>query len=171
MSALLAPTGTNAHIILEEAPVRQSATPAEGPWKLRLSARTDLALAALGRRYAAFVRAHPEVSAADFCFTASTARAVLEKQAVVRGATREELIVRLEKAAPVIPAAGFEPPDGNRIAIPCYPFGCEVPARFDLRQSAVAASHAHLAGLDIDSYPAKWHALDALATAAMVVTL
>lgn len=70
--------GTNAHVILEEAPVLVSAPVqkhVERPLHLiTLSAKSDSALRELARNYEAFLASHPEIPLADVCFTANTGR-------------------------------------------------------------------------------------------------
>jgi acyl transferase domain-containing protein/SAM-dependent methyltransferase len=70
-------SGTNAHIVLEEAPavVRESA-PVERPLHLlTLSGRTPAALVELAVRYQNFFEQNPAVSFADACYTAAAGRA------------------------------------------------------------------------------------------------
>ncbi|MBW4563646.1 MAG: type I polyketide synthase [Mojavia pulchra JT2-VF2] len=69
--------GTNAHVILEEAPVSAPEQRyVERPRHLiTLSAKSDLALQELAQRYEYFLASHPEVSLADVCFTTNTGRA------------------------------------------------------------------------------------------------
>ena len=68
--------GTNAHVILEEAPLPTAKTPKiERPLQiLTLSAKSEPALMELAQRYRDFVGSHPEESLTDLCFTANTAR-------------------------------------------------------------------------------------------------
>ncbi len=82
-------SGTNAHILIEEAPP-QSAVPApeastghEPVSVLPLSARSPQALVALTQRYGAWLEAHPEVDIADVCFTAGAGRAHFEHRAAL----------------------------------------------------------------------------------------
>ncbi|MBC6936368.1 MAG: acyltransferase domain-containing protein [Chloroflexi bacterium] len=70
-------SGTNAHVILEEAPlvVRESA-PVERPLHLlTLSARSPQALAALAGRYEDFFAENSDALFADVCYTAAAGRA------------------------------------------------------------------------------------------------
>ncbi len=70
-------SGTNAHVVLEEAPAVASSPShaAERPLHvLALSARSDEALKQLAGRYEQHLAAHPEASAGDVCFTANTGR-------------------------------------------------------------------------------------------------
>jgi phthiocerol/phenolphthiocerol synthesis type-I polyketide synthase E len=70
--------GTNAHVILEEAPEPGAADPSR-PWQvLLLSARSESALATLTSDLAAFLDAHPEVSLPDAAFTLQVGRRVHE---------------------------------------------------------------------------------------------
>ncbi len=69
--------GTNAHVILEEAPERPppaAPPPASGPSLLTISAATEQALRTAARDLAAHARAHPELHEVDLCRSASTAR-------------------------------------------------------------------------------------------------
>lgn len=67
--------GTNAHVILEEAPVPAPVERVERPRHLiTLSAKSDLALRSVAQRYEDFLASHPEASLADVCFTANTGR-------------------------------------------------------------------------------------------------
>jgi amino acid adenylation domain-containing protein len=66
--------GTNAHVVLEEAPAPEPGS-ASRPWQLLLlSARTPTALAAAADRLAAFLREHPEADFADAVHTLQTGR-------------------------------------------------------------------------------------------------
>jgi acyl transferase domain-containing protein/acyl carrier protein len=87
-------TGTNAHIIVEEAPERQKAPPdeyKEGYYLLPLSARNPEALHALARSYQQFFSAETLPSLADICYTASTRRNHYEYRAALVGASQAEL--------------------------------------------------------------------------------
>ncbi|WP_369182807.1 SDR family NAD(P)-dependent oxidoreductase [Streptomyces sp. Y1] len=93
-------SGTNAHIILEEAPAaaaEDEALPVRpaGAVPVVLSARTDVALRAQAERLRSHLLAKPELSVADVAFSATTSRALLERRAVVVASGREELLERL----------------------------------------------------------------------------
>ncbi|MCP4660497.1 MAG: type I polyketide synthase, partial [bacterium] len=70
-------SGTNAHVILEQAPAAvEVANEPERPTSiLCLSARTETALRALASRWAERVEAHEELALTDLCFTAAVGRA------------------------------------------------------------------------------------------------
>ncbi|MBH8561390.1 type I polyketide synthase [Nostoc sp. CENA67] len=68
--------GTNAHVILEEAPpqVKSQNLPERSFHLLTLSAQTEPALQALVSRYQSHLEANPKQALADICFTANTGR-------------------------------------------------------------------------------------------------
>nr|WP_261801115.1 SDR family NAD(P)-dependent oxidoreductase [Streptomyces sp. PBH53] len=90
-------SGTNAHVVLEEAP--EEAERAEAaelpavPWLL--SARSEAALRAQIERLRSFVAEHPEVRPADIGLSLATARSRFEHSAVVVGTDRDELLAAL----------------------------------------------------------------------------
>ncbi len=96
-------SGTNAHLILEEAPDQDKdeqpeekpPPPIEGVCALPLSARSEAALRSAGARLGSHLRSHPELELADVAHTLAS-RAALERRAVVVGAGREELLERLD---------------------------------------------------------------------------
>ncbi|MFD0177227.1 type I polyketide synthase, partial [Streptomyces rochei] len=94
-------SGTNAHVILEEAPADTSAPlPTENenaapelsltPWVL--SARGEGALRAQAERLAGYVAGRDDLSPLDVGFSLATTRSVLEHRVVVVGRDREELL-------------------------------------------------------------------------------
>ena len=69
-------SGTNAHIVMEEAPPQAvSDKGVQRPLHLlTLSAKTDESLKALAQQYAQHIASHPELDLTDLCFTANTGR-------------------------------------------------------------------------------------------------
>ena len=68
-------SGTNAHVILEEAPITAATAPVQRQqYLLPLSARTTPAVRELAGRYAAFLDAHPATAFGDVCHTAGAGR-------------------------------------------------------------------------------------------------
>ncbi len=114
-------SGTNAHVILEEAPGSVPARPEpERPLHiLALSAKSPTALERLARRYEQHLAAHPEQALGDVCFTANAGRGHFEERLAVVAGSSAEMRARLAAAFAVddpiglvrgrAPAAG--PPD------------------------------------------------------------
>ena len=100
--------GTNAHVVLEEAPAAEPGS-ASRPWQLLLlSARSGPALEAASTRLAQWLREHPEADLADVAHTLRVGRhGFAHRRALVcRG--REEVAAGLEAAAPESVAPGSE---------------------------------------------------------------
>ncbi|WP_445168118.1 type I polyketide synthase [Mycolicibacterium sp. Dal123E01] len=103
-------TGTNAHVLIEEAPqpVADDATdepvesttthePAREPLSLLpLSARSAQGLNALAQRYSSWLETHPEASLADVCFTAGAGRSHFEHRAAVVATSGQEAKMLLD---------------------------------------------------------------------------
>ncbi|MGH3242960.1 MAG: type I polyketide synthase, partial [Spirillospora sp.] len=98
-------SGTNAHVIIEEAPAPDPAEEAvqgendgtDGvvvPWVV--SARSREALPAQAARLLSFVRERPELDAGDVAYSLATTRSTLEHRAVVVGAGRDALMSGLD---------------------------------------------------------------------------
>ncbi len=104
--------GTNAHVILEEAPEAPD-VPAAGPVDhqrfriLPLSARTPAALVALADQYRSWLTEHPQASLADVCFTAGAGRAHLENRVALVVNSRESAVELLGALADDRPAPGL----------------------------------------------------------------
>ncbi|GAA3854245.1 type I polyketide synthase [Streptomyces sedi] len=109
-------SGTNAHVIVEEAPENEPAEDASEteppessplaavPWVV--SGRSAEALRAQAGRLASFVRERPESKPVDIGFSLVSSRASFEHRAVVVGADREELLRELEAVAAGATTAG-----------------------------------------------------------------
>ena len=90
--------GTNAHVILEEAPklpARPSLVPAQVGSVLPLSAKSPGALRALAQAWVALLADTPE-SAADLCHTAARRRTHYDVRLAVTGRSTAELRARLQ---------------------------------------------------------------------------
>jgi acyl transferase domain-containing protein/acyl carrier protein/phospholipid N-methyltransferase len=100
-------SGTNAHVILEEAPAQpESDKSAPGPFVLPLSAKNETALKQLAQRYAAHLQEHPNENLADVCYTAAVGRAHFDHRLAVVGADRAALVERLNRVASDEDSAG-----------------------------------------------------------------
>ncbi len=96
--------GTNAHVVLEAAPLPADSACAEGEGDgnvlLTFSARTEKSLRALAAGYAQSVRATGEAEAlAALCRTANTGRARLPERVAVAGGDATEMAAALERFA------------------------------------------------------------------------
>jgi acyl transferase domain-containing protein/acyl-CoA synthetase (AMP-forming)/AMP-acid ligase II/acyl carrier protein len=96
-------SGTNAHVVLGEAPVSPPAPDGvERPLHLfTLSTRSEESLATLASRHALHLRAHPELPVADAAFTANTGRAHFNHRLAVMTADTDTLCERLTASAGV----------------------------------------------------------------------
>ncbi|MEU3551947.1 type I polyketide synthase [Streptomyces longwoodensis] len=91
--------GTNVHVVLEEAPERETPATRPGPQVLVLSARTELALAESGERLAAHLGEHPGTDLADLALTLAGGRQAFRY--------RRSVVVRdWEQAAAALADAG-----------------------------------------------------------------
>ncbi|MFX0574275.1 type I polyketide synthase [Nocardia nepalensis] len=104
-------SGTNAHVILEEAPAapvsaadggieddaeRQSNTPVT---PLLVSGKGEAGLRAQAARLRAWLSERPEIDVADAAYSLATSRAQLDSRGVILGRDRDELLERLANLA------------------------------------------------------------------------
>jgi NADPH:quinone reductase-like Zn-dependent oxidoreductase/3-oxoacyl-(acyl-carrier-protein) synthase/SAM-dependent methyltransferase/acyl carrier protein len=117
--------GTNAHVVIEEAPQRTSRNVAvPGPRTLMITAKSDAALRALAARYRDHLRVTTD-ALADICYTASAGRARFEHQLALTADSTAALARRLDAWL-----HGVDRSDsivegelsGRRVALPTYPF-------------------------------------------------
>ncbi len=89
--------GTNAHVIVEEAPERALSAPSDWPFQiLTVSARSKAALDGNAKALADHLRAHPEQNLADVAWTLKEGRRAFEKRTVVVAESHEEAARLLE---------------------------------------------------------------------------
>ncbi|MFC0548257.1 beta-ketoacyl synthase N-terminal-like domain-containing protein [Kutzneria chonburiensis] len=112
--------GTNAHVVLEQAPSRAVSEVAPGPYVFELSARTPNALKENASQLADWVEAtQPRI--ADVATTLADGRSEERERLTVAASTVDELVTKLRTGAHE--SAEFEPIDGaQRISAPGYPF-------------------------------------------------
>jgi acyl transferase domain-containing protein/acyl carrier protein len=158
-------SGTNAHLILEEAPVAgwdpgpgasakdpegEGATPVSpsGPLPFLLSAKGEDALRSQAERLAAHLREGPELEVSDLAFSLATTRARLEQRAVVVASEREELLGSLDALARAERPAGVslaKALPGARLA---YLFGGQGSQRPGMGRELYEAYPAYTEALD-----------------------
>ncbi|SCG47711.1 Acyl transferase domain-containing protein [Micromonospora rifamycinica] len=92
-------SGTNAHVVLEQAPAAAEPEPGpgvDGPLPWVLSARGGPALRAQAGRLLDLLRDRPDADLTDLAYSLVTTRAALERRAVVCGRSRTDLVRGLE---------------------------------------------------------------------------
>lgn len=96
--------GTNAHVVLEEAPLESKKTKDKNQNKqaikrplnlLTLSGKSEKALLELAQSYAAFLEINPTKSLADICFTANTGRSHFDYRLAVVSESTEQFSKQL----------------------------------------------------------------------------
>ncbi|KJK33798.1 hypothetical protein UK15_38575, partial [Streptomyces variegatus] len=108
-------SGTNAHLVLEQAPGDPAPVPAvaadpEGPaatlpWLL--SARTETALGAQARKLHAHLRTHPDARPADVGLSLAVTRTALEHRAAIVADDRDDLLAGLAALGAARPGPGL----------------------------------------------------------------
>ncbi|MEV4629852.1 thioester reductase domain-containing protein [Micromonospora sp. NPDC049523] len=101
-------SGTNAHVILEQAPAVSEPVPARrnttnGVQPYLLSARSRDAVRAQARRLASVLEREPETDQLDLAFSLATTRSAMEHRAVLLAADHGELRAGLESTAEGLP--------------------------------------------------------------------
>ncbi len=114
-------SGTNAHVILEEAPEQVPAgsretgdrpgasarQPLTGPVPIALSAKTEPALQEAAKRLVSHIKEHPDTDPRDIAFSLLSTRASFEHRAVALGESKEQLLASLGALAQGEPSANL----------------------------------------------------------------
>ncbi|WP_239376932.1 type I polyketide synthase [Frankia sp. Cj5] len=110
--------GTNAHLVVEQAPAAQARGPEPGgPHLIAVSARGGAALRAASQRLAAWLRENPDAALADVSLTTLAGRTPLEAAITIAAGDAAQAARRLDEAAeqagpaaPTIGARAARPP-------------------------------------------------------------
>jgi len=90
-------SGTNAHVVLEEAPTAEALLAGhERIWLVPLSARTPDALRARTEALRTFLNANPKIPVADIAYTSACRRSHNEHRLVLMGKSSAELLSQLD---------------------------------------------------------------------------
>ncbi|MDH6133801.1 candicidin polyketide synthase FscB [Kitasatospora sp. MAA4] len=102
-------SGTNAHVIIEQAPEGEEGEAAsqDGSLPWLLSARSADALRTQAERLAAHLRARADLAPADLAYSLATTRALMEHRAVVVSGDRAEVLSSLDALAEGRAAGGL----------------------------------------------------------------
>ncbi|MDT3397646.1 beta-ketoacyl synthase N-terminal-like domain-containing protein [Streptomyces sp. B1866] len=119
-------SGTNAHVIVEQAPPAPppgpGPAPAGRPVLLTVAGRSEAALRAQSLRLADHLAAHPEVPPADTGYSLATTRAALGHRGVVVAADRDEALRGLRALAEGTPDAAVTEGVARDAGLPAFLF-------------------------------------------------
>jgi acyl transferase domain-containing protein len=91
--------GTNAHVILEQAPPRPPSAPSQRVQVIALSARSEAALDRAAADLATWLDRHPDASLADVAHTTQVGRRAFAVRRAIVGRSREEILAALASLA------------------------------------------------------------------------
>lgn len=95
--------GTNAHVIVAEAPVNQKESPSADWQLITLSAKTPAALKNIQENLALYIERNPEISVADTAYTLNAGRDAFDYRTCITARNTQELLHKLrseQKTAP-----------------------------------------------------------------------
>ncbi|HXA48695.1 MAG TPA: type I polyketide synthase, partial [Candidatus Acidoferrum sp.] len=116
--------GTNAHLIVEEAPEHAAIAYPRQSHVLTLSAKNTAALRELAERFERYLATSTE-PLGDICFTANAGRKQFAERLSVVGETAAQMRDSLQaflRGEPIEPTALGAPSRGRRVSLPTYPF-------------------------------------------------
>jgi acyl transferase domain-containing protein/acyl carrier protein/SAM-dependent methyltransferase len=103
-------SGTNAHVILEEAPPVPRDTSSRNDYQiLALSAGSEAGLQATTQAYARYLESHPEAPLPDLCHTANAGRRHFAHRFTAIASDRAGLLDSLRRLGPAAPSVDTEP--------------------------------------------------------------
>src|SRR5690606_27418555 len=101
--------GTNAHVVMEQAPARDASEPAQGPQLLVLSARTPAALAQAATRLGDHLAATPGINLADAAWTLAVGRKAFAHRVALVAADPADAVAQLHGGELAAQAARSRP--------------------------------------------------------------
>jgi phthiocerol/phenolphthiocerol synthesis type-I polyketide synthase E len=135
--------GTNAHVILEEAPDRHCAPEREEEDQIfPISARSGSALAAAQRHLAASLRSETAHRLEDIAYTLQVGRKRFNHRSIAVARGREQLIETLEQGRELTQFASNEPDNPGSVVFMFSGHGCQYPGM----ASAMYRSDRHFRG-------------------------
>jgi acyl transferase domain-containing protein len=108
--------GTNAHLVLEEAPECSPGSVSRPGQLLVLSARTPTALEQQSKNLAQHLRDHPQLELADIAYTLQVGRSVFPDRRVLVCAERDEAIAALEQPLAASSGVRHDPAKERHVA-------------------------------------------------------
>ncbi|WP_312573375.1 condensation domain-containing protein [Clostridium sp.] len=90
-------SGTNCHVVLEEAPATLSVERKIGVQALTISAKSEFALVDLLELYASYFEVNKDVNLQDVCYTANTGREHYSHRVVIIAESSEEMKIKLSQ--------------------------------------------------------------------------
>ncbi len=100
--------GTNAHAVLEEAPIREPSS-SYRPWQLLvLSAKTPSALNTAAANLATYLEQHPDVNLADVAYTLSQGRQTFEHRRMLVAQQTDKAVIALRTVDPKLVSTHFQ---------------------------------------------------------------
>ncbi len=92
--------GTNAHVILEEAPAKNTSSPSRNWQLLVLSAKTSSALETATANLANYLKQHPNLNLADIAYTLQLGRRAFQHRRIIVAKDIEDAVKALELGNP-----------------------------------------------------------------------
>lgn len=89
--------GTNAHVVIEEAPLLPENDGSKPAVLVPFSAKTETALRQQAQQLSSWLESNPDASLADLAFTLQQGRSVYDYRATVAGSTAADLAAKLQK--------------------------------------------------------------------------
>jgi acyl transferase domain-containing protein/SAM-dependent methyltransferase len=141
-------SGTNAHVVLEEAPQREAVANSgeRSRHLLTVSARTEAGLDELRVKYAAALRGTSAAALADVCFTANAGRTHFAHRVAVVGETAEQMALALEGAESTRSLSGVV--DAGAADRVCFLFTGQGSQYVGMGRELYASSAVFRAGID-----------------------